>query len=127
MPSSNQIRQPMFVSALVWVWAIHHMPMFEGGVQISLMISLLSFPASVLTAYLAVYRRRLWVATLLLAFTLLAVMLYFNLSPQKIAEAFFGVGLTGFLLWRAMPHLARWLARRGEESVVAGGRGPRVQ
>ena len=115
MLHSRQIRQPVFISALVWTWAVHHMPMFEGGVQISLLISVLSFPASALT----VYRRRLGIAMLLLALTLLGVLLYFNLTPQKIAEAFLYVGVTGVILWRALPYLARWLARQSGENSGA--------
>ncbi|HSM57254.1 MAG TPA: hypothetical protein VK879_13975 [Candidatus Sulfomarinibacteraceae bacterium] len=97
MASTKQLRESVFLSTLVWAWAIHHTPMFDGGLQISLSVSTLTYPAALLAAYLAVYRRRTILAAGLLLLTVVLTELHFNYTPAQIAESLLVLGGTGVL------------------------------
>ncbi|GEM_PF-3781442 len=97
MVAANRIRQSVFLSTLVWAWAIHHMPMFDGGIQISLSVSTLSYPVAVLAAYLAVYKRQVIVTVLLLLVTVVATELYYDYTLSRVAESLLVLGGTGLL------------------------------
>ena len=114
----EQLKQPVFMSTIVWAWALHHMPMFDDGIQISLSVSVLSYPAALIVAYLAVYRHKLLSAAMLLLATVILAHLYFDYSFWGIAESLLYISVTGLFYVFGMRYMTRLVQRKKEERQV---------
>ena len=112
MDDVSQIKESVFISTLVWAWAIHHMPMFDGGIHISLGISVLTYPVAVLAAYLAVYKRQIIATAVLLLISVVLAFLAFHYTLPHIAESLAYVAGTGILYAVGVRYMVRFMKQR---------------